>query len=260
MHLSVGARFIRSFMKRYMLPVLALVLTAGWNAVAAEGSKDGEATQVVVSSLPENVKLIIGEGKSTLYVPRVRAVHKLGDDPFRFSSEYADDETGLVYYNYRYYSPELGRWVKRDIIEEKGWLNVYGFVHNSPSLLLDVNGLLGEMGFPGGSPGGNGNADGKCCDDLPAGWKCCNKVPIPRFPAYLDPDSKNIHGVDSKKHPGGSIDSPNVSRAFRVEAYCRCDCEDDRLLDTKEFIFTAHDYNPKLSLPDDLIVFKLSGR
>ena len=60
-------------MKRYMLPVLALVLTAGWNAVAAEGGKDGEKKQVVVSSLPENVKLIIGEGKSTLYpeVPRI---------------------------------------------------------------------------------------------------------------------------------------------------------------------------------------------
>ena len=29
------------------------------------------------------------------------------ENPFRFSSEYHDDETGLVYYNYRYYSPEL---------------------------------------------------------------------------------------------------------------------------------------------------------
>ncbi len=67
-------------MKRYMLPVLAVVLTAGWSAVAAEGGKDGEVKQVVVSSLPENVKLIIGEGKSTLYVPRVKAVHELGDD------------------------------------------------------------------------------------------------------------------------------------------------------------------------------------
>lgn len=26
------------------------------------------------------------------------------DNPFRFSSEYADDELGLVYYNYRYYN------------------------------------------------------------------------------------------------------------------------------------------------------------
>ena len=79
-------------MKRYMLPVLALVLTAGWNAVAAEGGKDGEKKQVVVSSLPENVRLIIGEGKSTLYMPRIKAIHALGDNlpadtlPFLFQS------------------------------------------------------------------------------------------------------------------------------------------------------------------------------
>ena len=37
---------------------------------------------------------------------------------FRFSSEYHDSETNLVYYNYRYYSPELGRWLSRDPIGE----------------------------------------------------------------------------------------------------------------------------------------------
>ena len=53
-------------------------------------------------------------------------------NPFRFSSEYHDDETGLVYYNYRYYSPELGRWTKRDPIEEKGGVNLYAMVGNNP--------------------------------------------------------------------------------------------------------------------------------
>lgn len=33
------------------------------------------------------------------------------DNPFRFSGEYADDELGLVYYNYRYYNPQDGRWL-----------------------------------------------------------------------------------------------------------------------------------------------------
>ncbi|OGV35170.1 MAG: hypothetical protein A2020_11540 [Lentisphaerae bacterium GWF2_45_14] len=37
-------------------------------------------------------------------------------NPFRFSSEYYDKETELVYYNYRYYSPILGRWIKDDPI------------------------------------------------------------------------------------------------------------------------------------------------
>jgi RHS repeat-associated protein len=38
------------------------------------------------------------------------------DNPFRFSTKYTDDETGLVYYGFRYYSAELGRWLSRDPI------------------------------------------------------------------------------------------------------------------------------------------------
>lgn len=53
-------------------------------------------------------------------------------NPFRFSSEYFDEETGLVYYNYRYYNPELGRWISRDPIEEQGGYNLYGMIGNNP--------------------------------------------------------------------------------------------------------------------------------
>ena len=55
-----------------------------------------------------------------------------GSNPFRFSSEYFDEETGLVYYNYRYYNPELGRWISRDPIEEQGGFNLYGMIGNNP--------------------------------------------------------------------------------------------------------------------------------
>ena len=41
-------------------------------------------------------------------------------NPYRFSTKYHDDETGLVYYGYRYYSPNLGRWLSRDPIGERG--------------------------------------------------------------------------------------------------------------------------------------------
>jgi len=51
---------------------------------------------------------------------------------FRFSSEYADAETGLVYYNYRYYYPMMGKWISRDPIEEKGGENMNEFIFNSP--------------------------------------------------------------------------------------------------------------------------------
>ena len=53
-------------------------------------------------------------------------------NPFCFSSEYFDSETGLVYYNYRYYTPSLGRWLSRDPIAELGGWNLYGMAKNNP--------------------------------------------------------------------------------------------------------------------------------
>ena len=65
-------------------------------------------------------------------------------NPFRFSSEFHDDETGLVYYNYRYYSPSLGRWTKRDPIGEKGGVNKYAMTENDLLNNIDKNGLVGN--------------------------------------------------------------------------------------------------------------------
>ena len=62
-------------------------------------------------------------------------------NPFRFSSEFHDDETGLVYYNYRYYSPSLGRWTKRDYIEEIGGINLYVVTSNDVQNYFDLFGL-----------------------------------------------------------------------------------------------------------------------
>lgn len=58
-------------------------------------------------------------------------------NPFCFSSEYYDSETGLVYYNYRYYSSELGCWLSRDPIEEEGGVNLYAMVSNNPINFYD---------------------------------------------------------------------------------------------------------------------------
>ena len=80
-----------------------------------------------------------------VYDPFGRLLSSTGElaeiNPFRFSSEYHDDETGLVYYNYRYYSPELGRWIKRDPIEEEGGVNLYAMVGNNPVSYWDRTGL-----------------------------------------------------------------------------------------------------------------------
>ena len=62
------------------------------------------------------------------------------NQPFQWSSEVYDEELDLVYYNYRHYSPSLGRFLFRDPIEEQGGLNRYAFVGNNPVRAIDFLG------------------------------------------------------------------------------------------------------------------------
>ena len=61
--------------------------------------------------------------------------------PFQWSSEVYDSELDLVYYNFRHYSPSLGRFLSRDPIAEQGGLNLYAFVGNTPTIHTDSLGL-----------------------------------------------------------------------------------------------------------------------
>ena len=62
--------------------------------------------------------------------------------PFRFSTQYTDLDTGLLYYGRRYYSPSTGRWLGRDPIGEKGGRHLYAFVRNNAVNLWDVFGNI----------------------------------------------------------------------------------------------------------------------
>ena len=57
------------------------------------------------------------------------------------STKYTDSETGLIYYGYRNYQPETGRWCSRDPLGEWGGINLFSFVHNNPPNLHDSKGL-----------------------------------------------------------------------------------------------------------------------
>ena len=65
------------------------------------------------------------------------------DNPWRFSSEFADDDTATVYYNYRHYESSLGRWQARDPTknDEISDLNLYVYCANSGILNTDELGL-----------------------------------------------------------------------------------------------------------------------
>lgn len=79
------------------------------------------------------------------YDPYGNVVKAVGDfaasNPFRFSTKYADAETGLVYYGHRYYQPQTGRWLSRDPLGEAAGINLYAFVGNNPVSRIDPTGL-----------------------------------------------------------------------------------------------------------------------
>jgi RHS repeat-associated protein len=81
------------------------------------------------------------------YAPFGAIVHQsdgavADDNPFRFSTKYQDNETGLYYYGYRYYSAEMGRWLNRDPAGEQAGYNLYVFVLNNPINGTDYLGMI----------------------------------------------------------------------------------------------------------------------
>jgi RHS repeat-associated protein len=72
----------------------------------------------------------------------------------RFPGHYHDAETGLFYNRYRYYSPELGRYLQSDPVGLAGGLNVYGYSGGAPLTAVDLVGHHEEQ------PENNGTAKG----------------------------------------------------------------------------------------------------
>jgi len=122
-----------------------------------------------------------------------RQTGALADEfPHRFSTKYLDSETGLVYYGYRYYSPDCGRFLSRDPLgdhaflrhfteglskrerqhfERQALLPAYVFVNNSPVTLVDSLGLAVSSKKCGCCPGmdGAGGAISKVNSALSSG-------------------------------------------------------------------------------------------
>jgi RHS repeat-associated protein len=60
---------------------------------------------------------------------------------FAFTGHYYHARSGLYLTMYRAYNPTLGRWLSRDPIAERGGINLYGYVGNSPVRFVDPLGL-----------------------------------------------------------------------------------------------------------------------
>lgn len=108
------------------------------------------------------------------YSPTGELLHCEGpyakSNPFRFSTKFIDDETGLIYYGQRYYSPSLGRFINRDPIEETAGFNLYGFCRNDGVNGWDYLGMLTKD-----VDGGGGDDDDK--DDKKNPWPTGERNP-----------------------------------------------------------------------------------
>jgi RHS repeat-associated protein len=88
-------------------------------------------------------------------------------NPFRFSNQYTDGETGLVYYGYRYYNPQIGRWISRDPSAEASGANLYGFLGNDSLNGVDSLGLWRRVDeWKGGRSVYSGSVEADCNDNL----------------------------------------------------------------------------------------------
>jgi RHS repeat-associated protein len=79
-----------------------------------------------------------------LYNPYGKLIGEWGGmaeaNKYRFSSKEWDPLSGMYYYGFRFYDPNLQRFANQDPIGEWGGINLYGFVGNNPVTGVDFDG------------------------------------------------------------------------------------------------------------------------
>jgi RHS repeat-associated protein len=127
--------------------------------------------------------------------------------PVRFQGQYFDAETGLHYNRFRYYDPDVGRFVSQDPIGLAGGDNLYAYAPN-PSGWVDPFGLspLPNAGKNRKPTAEKPNIDKRCKDCKK--WSidrydkiCKGKVPNVGFAQYFrDPKDNFWYSKDLTGH------------------------------------------------------------
>ncbi len=65
----------------------------------------------------------------------------------RFQGQYADNESGLSYNFYRYYDPQLGRFIQQDLVRRYGFENLFAYT-SDPLYFVDPFGLSSSPACP----------------------------------------------------------------------------------------------------------------
>ncbi|MEG5856654.1 RHS repeat-associated core domain-containing protein, partial [Enterobacter mori] len=113
-----------------------------------------------------------------------RAVNRtaMAHQPLRYAGQYADGETGLHYNLFRYYDPQVGRFIVQDPIGLNGGLNTYAYAPN-PHKYIDPLGL--------------------CKGDVVRGNNPYQTRVDPRFPGRPDP----AFSIDTRTFESGTLTS-----------------------------------------------------
>ncbi|MFS2027507.1 RHS repeat domain-containing protein [Massilia sp. CT11-137] len=140
-------------------------------------------------------------------VPVVVLPDEIGEvQPVRFQGQYHDNESGLHYNRFRYYDPDIGRFVSIDPIGLAGGTNGYGYASN-PVGWVDPAGL---------SPCKNGNTEGANKIATPASWGLTlSETKTVLSSAQVPYKGSTIVGHALAKHSGRPVtfSNPSVSGA-----------------------------------------------
>ncbi len=77
----------------------------------------------------------------------VRTTVSAYGNPFGWTGQRYDASVGLYHFQFRSYSPEMGRWIQRDPLRYFGGINLYCYVLSAPVDLIDSLGLYPGQGI-----------------------------------------------------------------------------------------------------------------
>ncbi|MCB9661889.1 MAG: RHS domain-containing protein [Sandaracinaceae bacterium] len=157
--------------ERALVPFMAVDYAS--REEATERPEDGERYYYFTDhrGCPERVEDDDGEvvWEATVHPYGECEVHVGADfhQPLRFPGHYHDATTGLHCNRFRYYSPELGRYLESDPIGIQGGLNLYGYcADGNPLRDVDLRGLSGcpDDCPPQATPEGGADSEGTGAD------------------------------------------------------------------------------------------------
>lgn len=120
----------------------------------------------------------------------------------------------MINYGYRFYKPQIGRWINRDPIAERSGWNLYAGMNNSPIHVVDAYGLQSN------NPSPNASAPKQpCCgNNDPNGnpRKPSNRVVV-FIQQKFDPNSWDRISIENYHTEVGFIDGANRSPTIGLE-------------------------------------------